>query len=431
MPTLLWFRRDLRLHDLPALLDAAAADGEVLACYVLDPRLKASSGPRRLQYLYDALRDLREHLDGRLLVTRGRPEQRIPKLVKAIGATSVHVSADYSPFGRRRDGAVRDALGDVPLEESGSPYLVSPGRVTKDDGTPYKVFTPFYDAWRKHGWRPRPNSSAGSARWIDPADAPGGVDIPDAGVELELPAGEKAARTQWPKFVDERARRLRRRPQPARSRRHQPDVGAPEVRHHPPAHHGRRPRHEARARRRTCGSWRSATSTPRCSTNGPTARGGTGTRNFDAIEVDDDREAKRRFEAWKAGRTGFPIVDAGMRQLAATGFMHNRVRMIVASFLVKDLHLPWQWGARWFLEQLVDGDMANNQHGWQWAAGCGTDAAPYFRVFNPTTQGKKFDPDGDYVRRWVPEVDDDDYPEPIVDHEAEREEALRRYSQIG
>ncbi len=111
---------------------------------------------------------------------------------------------------------------------------------------------------------------------------------------------------------------------------------------------------------------------------------------FDAIEVDEDRAL---FEAWKAGRTGFPIVDAGMRQLAETGFMHNRVRMIVASFLVKDLHLPWQWGARWFLEQLVDGDMANNQHGWQWAAGCGTDAAPYFRVFNPTTQGEKFDPE--------------------------------------
>ena len=116
-----------------------------------------------------------------------------------------------------------------------------------------------------------------------------------------------------------------------------------------------------------------------------------------------------------------------MRQLAETGFMHNRVRMIVASFLVKDLHLPWQWGARWFLDQLVDGDMANNQHGWQWAAGCGTDAAPYFRVFNPTTQGEKFDPDGEYVRRWVPEIDDDDYPDPIVDHKAERAEALRRY----
>jgi deoxyribodipyrimidine photo-lyase len=151
-------------------------------------------------------------------------------------------------------------------------------------------------------------------------------------------------------------------------------------------------------------------------------------RAFDKIEVDDDRHM---FEAWKAGRTGFPIVDAGMRQLSATGFMPNRVRMIVASFLVKDLHLPWQWGAHWFLEQLVDGDMASNQHGWQWAAGCGTDAAPYFRVFNPTTQGKKFDPDGVYVHRWVPEVDDDAYPQPIVDHAAERKEALRRYGQLS
>jgi deoxyribodipyrimidine photo-lyase len=153
-------------------------------------------------------------------------------------------------------------------------------------------------------------------------------------------------------------------------------------------------------------------------------------KNFDTMKLNEGTEAKKAFEAWKAGRTGFPIVDAGMRQLAQTGWMHNRVRMIVASFLVKDLHLPWQWGARWFLEQLVDGDMANNQHGWQWAAGTGTDAAPYFRVFNPTTQGEKFDPDGEYIRRWVPELDTDDYPDPIVDHKAERAEALRRYSSI-
>jgi deoxyribodipyrimidine photo-lyase len=165
--------------------------------------------------------------------------------------------------------------------------------------------------------------------------------------------------------------------------------------------------------------------------------------DFDDIQTDSGPDAKRRFEAWKAGETGFPIVDAGMRQLRETGFMHNRVRMIVASFLVKDLYLLWQWGAGWFLEQLTDGDMASNQHGWQWCAGCGTDAAPYFRVFNPAAQGEKFDPAGDYIRSWVPElrtVDDallrkgeppQGYPAPIVDHRAERAEALRRYQSIS
>ncbi|MFG1929633.1 cryptochrome/photolyase family protein [Mycobacterium sp. NPDC048908] len=427
MPTLLWFRRDLRLYDMPALLDAAAADGEVLACYVLDPRLEASSGPRRLQYLYEALRDVRDRLDGRLLLTRGRPEQRIPQVAKQIGATSVHVSADYSPFGRRRDDAVRDALGDVALEESGSPYLVSPGRVTKGDGTPYKVFTPFYDAWRRHGWRTPADSGAESARWIDPANVPGGVDIPDAGVQLDLPAGEAAARRQWAKFVtgglDTYAEDRNRPDLDATSRMSahlkfgaiHPRTMAVDL--------GRGKGAQAYLRELAFRDFYAAVLHDR-----PDSAWWNWNRSFDAIQVDEDEAL---FAAWKEGRTGYPIVDAGMRQLAETGWMHNRVRMIVASFLVKDLHLPWQWGARWFLEQLVDGDMANNQHGWQWAAGCGTDAAPYFRVFNPTTQGDKFDPDGAYVRRWVPEVDDADYPEPIVDHAAERKEALRRYTEIG
>ena len=152
-----------------------------------------------------------------------------------------------------------------------------------------------------------------------------------------------------------------------------------------------------------------------------------------AMAYDDPGE---RFDAWRDGRTGYPIVDAGMRQLRAEGWMHNRVRMIVASFLVKDLHIEWQHGARHFMRWLVDGDLASNQHGWQWTAGSGTDAAPYFRVFNPVDQGKKFDPDGHYIRRWVPELrecPDDQVHEPrdpIVDHAAERREALARYEEV-
>jgi deoxyribodipyrimidine photo-lyase len=170
-------------------------------------------------------------------------------------------------------------------------------------------------------------------------------------------------------------------------------------------------------------------------------------RAFDALPLASGREAEQRFDAWREGRTGYPIVDAGMRQLREQAWMHNRLRMIVASFLVKDLHLPWWRGARHFMKLLVDGDLASNQHGWQWTAGSGTDPAPYFRIFNPVLQGEKFDPDGEYVRRFVPELRGvagkavhqpwtlpggvpDGYPEPIVDHKAERQEALARYERV-
>ncbi|WP_422748294.1 cryptochrome/photolyase family protein [Mycobacterium sp. WMMD1722] len=441
MPTVLWFRRDLRLHDLPALADAAAADGQVLACYVLDPRLHASSGPRRLQYLHDALRDLRDSLDGRLLVTRGRPEARIPAVVKQIGASAVHVSEDFTPFGRRRDDAVRAALADVPLQATGSPYLVSPGRVTKADGTPYKVFSPFFGAWRKHGWRPPARTGPKSASWIDPADVGRGVDIPDGGVELDIPAGEGAALEQWRRFVaDDLSGYADDRNRPdldvtSRMSAHlkfgtiHPRTMVPDL--------GRDQGSQAYLRELAFRDFYASVLN-----EWPHSVWWNWNRGFDAIKVDEDAKAEKLFTAWKEGRTGFPIVDAGMRQLSGIGWMHNRVRMIVASFLVKDLHLPWQWGARWFLDQLVDGDMANNQHGWQWTAGSGTDAAPFFRVFNPTTQGAKFDPDGSYVKRWVPELagvadvhklGDDrpaDYPPPIVDHASARAEALRRYAEI-
>jgi deoxyribodipyrimidine photo-lyase len=446
MPTLLWFRRDLRLRDQPALL-AAADSQDVLACFVLDPCLEASSGARRMQFLGDCLRELRDGLDGRLLVTRGRPEDRIPLIANETNACAVHVSEDFAPFGRRRDERVRAALGEVPLVATGSPYLVSPGRVMKDDGTPYKVFTPFFRRWRDRGWRAPARSERESARWLDPAEmstkAATPVEIPDPGVELDLPAGEAAARSQWKDFVNDGLDRYaqdRDRPGHAGTSRMSAHLKFGSI--HPRTMaadlDARSSGARAYLRQLAFRDFYAAVLY-----HWPHSRWWNWNRDFDAIQTDTGPDAKRLFEAWKAGRTGYPMVDAGMRQLRETGFMHNRVRMIVASFLVKDLHLPWQWGAGWFLEQLVDGDMANNQHGWQWNAGCGTDAAPYFRVFNPTTQGEKFDPTGDYVRRWVTELADVDdvhlrggrrpggYPEPIVDHGQERAEALRRYKLIG
>jgi deoxyribodipyrimidine photo-lyase len=431
---LLWFRRDLRLHDLPALVDAAADDAEVLACYVLDPRLTSTAGARRLQFLYDSLREVNNALDGRLLITRGRPETRIPNLAKAIGADAVHISADFSPFGAHRDEAVRSALGDIALEASGSPYLVSPGRVTKDDGEPYKVFTPYYRRWLDHGWRAPAKSGPKTARWINPADLRGDakdLDIPDPGTQLSIPAGERAARRRWARFAQKNLAGYA-------DQRDRPDLDATS-RMSAYLHFGNIHPRTLAADLESQAAGPSAYLRELAFRDfyaavlaqWPRSSWWNYNTDFDAIETDDGTDAERLLEAWKDGRTGFPIVDAGMRQLRETGFMHNRVRMITASFLVKDLHLPWQWGARWFLDQLLDGDIASNQHGWQWAAGCGTDAAPYFRVFNPDTQRTKFDPDGDYVRHWIPELGSDEYPEPIVDHKQERAEALRRYQAIN
>ena len=378
------------------LLDAAEADGEVLACYVLDPRLKASSGPRRLQYLYDALRELRDALDGRLLVTRGRPETRIPALAKAIGATSVHVSADFTPVRpatrrRRARRAGRRAAGGVGVAVSGVAGPGHQGRRHTVQGV-HAVLRRLAQARLAGAGQVGPDS----ARWIDPAEPSRAASrSPTPASQLELPAGEKAALRQW-KSV-RRATGSRATPTTA--------TGPISTATSRMSAHLKFGTIHPRTMAADLGSGKGAQAYLRelafrdfyaaVLYEWPDSAWWNWNKAFDRSRSTRTPSRRRRSRRGRPDAPGFPIVDAGMRQLAETGFMHNRVRMIVASFLVKDLHLPWQWGARWFLEQLVDGDMASNQHGWQWAAGCGTDAAPYFRVFNPTTQGEKFDPDGD------------------------------------
>lgn len=448
MPAVLWFRRDLRLHDNPALLAAVKAaredgDGKVVPLFVIDPRLWESAGPVRGQYLVDSLDALGASMDRNLLIRHGAPAEVVPEVVRAAGANSVHIAADYGPYGAHRDGAVESAL-DVSLVRTGSPYAVAPGRVTKGDGTPYRVFTPFYRAWLAHGWRAPADDAPGDIDWWMPMDCQGRPDVKGFdGLGITLPpAGERAASERWEAF---RATGLAEYDE----LRNRPDLDGTSVLSHHLKYGEIHPRtiladlndRDDGFRREIC--WREFYAdvlhqSPSSTTTSLDDR-------FDAIMrwVEDDE----LFNAWALGRTGYPFVDAGMRQLRAEGWMHNRVRMVVASFLIKDLHLPWQRGAAEFMNWLRDGDIASNSHGWQWTAGCGTDASPFYRVFNPVSQGLKFDPDGDYVRRYVPELRhlpgktahepwdvlggyDHGYPERIVDHKAEREAALADFAAI-
>ncbi len=437
----MWFRRDLRLADHPALRAAvdAGPDG-VVPLFVLDPALVDRSGQGRLAYLGASLAQLSRRVGGMRIVA-GRPVEEVVRVARHVGAATVHITADHAPFGSARDEDVAEGLAqhDIELVRTGSPYAVAPGRVFTGGGSRFKVFPPFYAAWRKHGW-PEPAPAVRDVPWLDVGGRarPPSSDGADGGVALPQ-AGEAAARRRWREFVEsdlDGYDAVRDEPGADRTSRMSVHLRWGEI--HPRtmlADLGRSTGAEAYRRELAFREFYADVLDRR-----PDSAWGYYDRSFEAMPYDEPGE---ELEAWKAGRTGFPIVDAGMRQLLGEGWMHNRVRMIVASFLVKDLHLEWQHGARHFAEHLVDFDVASNQLGWQWVAGCGTDAAPYFRVFNPTTQGKKFDPDGTYVRRWVPELADvptkhvhephrldeppPDYPEPIVDHAEERREALRRY----
>jgi deoxyribodipyrimidine photo-lyase len=315
---------------------------------------------------------------------------------------------------------------------------VAPGRVRNGSGEPYKVYTPFHRAWAAHGWR-SPADPPKDPAWAQVATEPLPEAEPPAGVTLPA-AGEAAAREAWADFRDSRLDdydELHDVLAAERSSGMSTYLRWGEIHPRTMLADLAPRRSDAAAKYRKELAWREFYADVLW--RDPDSARRDYRRELAAMRYDDPGES---FEAWKEGRTGFPVVDAGMRQLRATGVMHNRVRMICASFLVKDLHVWWGHGARHFMEWLADGDLASNQHNWQWVAGTGTDPSPYYRVFNPTTQGRRFDPDGTYVRRWVPElaevpadqlhapVDVPGYPAPVVDHPAERKEALARYEEV-
>jgi deoxyribodipyrimidine photo-lyase len=444
VPAVLWFRRDLRLRDHPALHEAAK-DAPVVALFVLDPKLLKPAGAARLAFLYRTLSaldaDLRAH-GGQLVVRRGDPVRVVPAVVREARAGSVHVSADFNPYGAARDDAVAQALGDVPLVRTGSPYAVSPGRVLKNDGTPFQVYSPFYRAWKQHGWRDPATPISGRIEWNT---ALGGVDIPAAPrlpAALDVPdAGEAAALRAWRTYrTGDLANYADDRDRPDLDRTSHMSVYLKWGCIHPRTMLAGLGAGDEVYRKEL--AWREFYA--HVLHHWPASA-----RNYfqpKLAAMTYARPNSKSFAAWTNGETGYPMVDAGMRQLLGQGWMHNRVRMIVASFLVKDLHIEWQYGARHFMRHLVDGDLASNQHGWQWTAGTGTDPAPYFRVFNPVTQGRTFDPEGNYVRRWVPELrgvagpavhepwllaePPHEYPKPVVDHATERKVALERYNAV-
>jgi deoxyribodipyrimidine photo-lyase len=444
-PSLFWFRRDLRLADHPAL-QAAADAGPVVGVFVFDSALWSPSGTNRQAFLIDTLRSLDESMVAPLVVRQGDPAGELLAVAESVGATDVYATADFGPYGRRRDEAVAAALAElgVRVRYVDSPYTVQPGSVTTGSGTSYRVFTPFFRAWKAHGW--------------PTAQGPVAVDWHDAGVASSWPERPTPTATVWP-AAGERAAWERAEAFLADAvadydeRRDVPGVDgtsrlSPHLKLgvlHPRQLLDRLGTSKGEETFRSELAWRDFYA--EVLFDRPDSARQAYRSEMAAMELDSGPQADTRFAAWAEGRTGYPIVDAGMRQLQAEGWMHNRVRMIVASFLIKDLHLDWTRGARHFLEHLLDGDLASNNHGWQWAAGTGTDAAPYFRIFNPMSQSKKFDPDGSYIRTWVPEVAHlpsssihapwtekagapAGYPAPIVDHDRERKEALRRYQEL-
>jgi deoxyribodipyrimidine photo-lyase len=462
-----WIRRDLRLSDNLALAEAMREANQVLPVFILDPKLLHSRyvGEKRLAFLWEGLRCLEAQLKqrgSRLIIREAAPDRVLAELLTESGAEAIYAESDVSPYATSRDNHLRKHL---PLRLCGSPAIHPPGSVTKINGEPYTVFTPFSRAWKNLPLPPPdqilkapgriPTDAKGTIQTIpsDPIpNEPGPATIP-------LAAGEQEAIKSLNTFLNGPFALIYRysqgRNMPALegtsqlspylrfgmlSARYVASLALEAIH--------QAPDEEARNAAETWMNeliWRDFYL--HILYHYPRVRKG----NFRTKKI-PWRNAAQDLEAWQRGRTGYPIVDAAMRQLVQHGWMHNRLRMVVASFLTKDLLIDWQAGEEFFMQHLIDGDPASNNGGWQWSAGTGSDAAPYFRIFNPVSQSRKYDPEGTYIRRWLPELEsvpDEyihtpwempaeiqnqtgchigvDYPAPVVDHAQAKERTLRAY----
>jgi deoxyribodipyrimidine photo-lyase len=440
--SIIWFRRDLRIHDHPALLGAIESADQVIPLFILDKKQIAEAGDKLLAYMGQSLRALDESLGNRLHIIEGDQVEILKELIAMHGVEEVHISAEYERYGAERDSRV-EAAG-IKLVRTGSPYAVTPGRVLKpSDATPYKVYTPFYRGWRTHGYR-APAVTPKKFNVVQPTDKYRNFpDFPTpAGVQI-IEAGEKAALSRFKSFTKngldtyDEYRNLASIDGTSKMSTY---LKFGEI--HPRTLLENLGESKAHDTFRKEIAWREFYADVLF--NNPMTDVDYYAAKFAEMRYD---KPGKQFKAWCEGKTGYPFVDAAMRQLITEGWMHNRTRMVVASFLVKDLHLEWQIGERFFAQHLVDYDVASNAHGWQWTAGCGTDASPYYRIFNPIEQGKRFDENGDYIRRYVPELAhlsaseihepwlfldgySKGYPERVVDHATERLESLARLQEI-
>ncbi|MCB1687454.1 MAG: deoxyribodipyrimidine photo-lyase [Halioglobus sp.] len=474
-PVIYWFRQDLRLHDLRGLNKAVATGRPVLACYILDDQSPGQwqMGGASRWWLHHSLAALSADIEkagGQLYLARGKSEVVLARLTEQSGATLVCCSRQYEPWARQLEKELHESLEErnVELKRYGGSLLWEPETVSTLAGTPFKVFTPFWNKCRDLPLLLEPDTRIRLSRW------PASVDAPDTLNDLSLrptnpdwakswgdlwQPGERHASAKLSAF-------LRGPVSDYDAGRNYPARGATS-RLSAHLHFGEiapaRVFHTARE---------AALGDPELQAETDKFLSELGWREFshhllfhfpqmpeEPFKADFAAfpwlGGARELRAWQKGLTGYPIVDAGMRELWQTGYMHNRVRMVVASFLCKHLLVNWRAGQRWFWDTLVDADLANNACGWQWVAGSGADASPYFRIFNPTAQGEKFDKGGDYVRRWVPELAalpdrylhqpwaapekvlqeagmelPADYPLPIVDHREARESALAAYADI-